>query len=140
MVASRISPNDPCPCGRPAKLKRCCGAYHRGRPAPDPESLMRARYCAYARGDAAYIVATTHPDAPHFREDGSAWRAEIKAYCRQTEFVGLRVEAVDAPVGAETAHVTFTADLQQDGRAVQLHERSRFARHDGRWKYVTAES
>ena len=50
----------PCQSGRP--YDQCCGPCHRGEPAPTPEALMRARYSAYALGDAAYVQSSWHPD------------------------------------------------------------------------------
>ena len=41
--------------------------------------------------------------------------------------------------GADTAEVEFVARYRVDGRAVRLHERSRFVREDGRWFYVDGE-
>ncbi len=41
--------------------------------------------------------------------------------------------------GAETAEVEFVARYRVDGRAVRMHERSRFVREDGRWFYVAGD-
>ncbi len=139
-MGRKVSANDPCPCGRESKYKKCCGLLHGGRPAPDPESLMRARYAAYAVADAKFLIASTHPDGPYFRSDAATWRRELKEYCRATEFVGLTVHAVEAPPNADVAYVTFTAALVVDGRATDLHERSSFRRDGGRWKYFAAEA
>ena len=56
-----------CPCGRTDSRRRalpyaqCCGRYidHFAQcPAPDAESLIRSRYTAFVREDAAYLLAT----------------------------------------------------------------------------------
>lgn len=54
------SPADPhCPCGRLLGFAACCGRYTASfTPAPDAESLMRSRYSAFVRGDAAHLLAT----------------------------------------------------------------------------------
>ena len=65
--------------------------------------------------------------------------ATLREYCRQTNFVGLTVHAVEAPPQADVAYVTFTAALVVDGRTTDLHERTRFRRDGGRWKYFAAE-
>ncbi|MEO1687316.1 MAG: YchJ family metal-binding protein, partial [Pseudomonadota bacterium] len=51
-----------CPCGCGKDCLACCGRLHAGAPAPTAEALMRARYAAYARGDAAYVLRTWAPE------------------------------------------------------------------------------
>lgn len=51
-----------CPCGSGKPYEHCCGVYHRGAPAPTPEALMRSRYTAFVRGDAAYLHRTHAPE------------------------------------------------------------------------------
>jgi len=134
---SRLGPNAPCPCDSGRKHKHCCRRLHRGTPAPNAEALMRSRYSAYAVGDVAYLMATTHPDGPHWRDD-AGWAEELAAFCESTEFVGLRVIGHGKLPNGE-AWVEFEADLRQSGRAVPMHERSRFRRLDGRWLYLDGE-
>ena len=130
----KLSPADPCPCGRtdargrPLSFQRCCAPFLSGfaaTPAPDAESLMRSRYSAFVVQDAAYLVATWHPStrppAIDF-EEGLKW-------------LGLEVRGhrVLDPTHAE---VEFVARSRLAGRAHRLHERSRFVCEDGRWYYV----
>jgi len=124
-----------CPCGRTDSRRRalpyaqCCGRYiyHFAQcPAPDAESLMRSRYTAFVREDAAYLLATwqaAHRPAQLDFEPGARW-------------LGLQVRA-HLPLDATHAEVEFVA-RQRDatGRAHRLHERSRFLREQGRWYYV----
>lgn len=124
-----------CPCGRtrspgrPLTYAQCCGRYigdFAGCPAPDAESLMRSRYTAFTREDAAYLLATwqaAHRPAQLDFEPGARW-------------LGLQVRA-HLPLDATHAEVEFVA-RQRDatGRAHRLHERSRFLREQGRWYYV----
>jgi SEC-C motif domain protein len=124
-----------CPCGRldgrgrVLPLERCCGPFLDGAPAPDPESLMRSRYAAYVLERGEYLRATWHartrPASVAF-EPGAKW-------------LGLDVrdrrELDDAH-----GEVEFVARCRVGGRAVRLHERSRFAREaDGRWYYVDGD-
>jgi SEC-C motif-containing protein len=52
----------PCPCGSGKPFDECCGPALAGvRPAADAAALMRSRYTAFARGDAAYLRVTWHP-------------------------------------------------------------------------------
>lgn len=134
-----LTPASPaCPCGRtdsrqrPLAYAQCCGRYleHFAQcPAPDAESLMRSRYSAFVREDAAYLLATWHitqrPERLDF-EPGVRW-------------LGLQVRAC-LPLDETHAEVEFVA-RQRDatGRAYRLHERSRFVREHGRWYYVDGE-
>lgn len=132
---AKISPNAPCPCGRSAKYKKCCGLWHGGRPAPTPEALMRSRYSAYALGLVDYVMATTHPDGPHHGRYGQ--RDEIEQFCRTTSFDGL--EVLESSTDGDDGMVAFRATLSQAGRDASFGERSRFHRLDGRWLYHSGD-
>lgn len=136
----KLSPNAPCPCGSDRKLKKCCGLFHAGRPAP-PHLLMPARYTAYALGKVDFLIRTTHPQGPHWQADPAAWARELAAYCKATTFAGLTVSAHDLDEAAGRAHVTFHADLRQDGEQLGFTERSLFLRDpdSGRWLYHSGE-
>ena len=127
----------PCPCGRtdararPMTYAACCGRYldhWDEQPAPDAESLMRSRYSAFVLQRADYLLATWHapqrPPSVDF-DPGARW-------------LGLEVRAARA-TGDDTAEVEFVARHRIAGRAVRLHERSRFVREDGRWYYVDGD-
>jgi SEC-C motif domain protein len=126
-----------CPCGRmassgkPLAYAACCRPYlddFEGTPAPDAESLMRSRYSAFVLGRDDYLRATWHvskrpndvaPDA------GARW-------------LGLEVRRL-AEFDADHAEVEFVARYRIAGRAVRIHERSRFIREDGRWYYLDGD-
>ncbi|MBN2799248.1 MAG: SEC-C domain-containing protein [Deltaproteobacteria bacterium] len=129
----RHGPNDPCPCGSGLKLKRCCRRLHQGAPAESPEALMRSRYAAYAVGDAAYILATTHPAGPQAQADRGRWLEEVRRFSEGTDFVGLTV--LSAGSEGDEGFVSFHAALRQGGRDASFGERSRFLRVEGRWLY-----
>ena len=135
-VTSSPSPL-PCPCGRTDTKNRalayeaCCGRYIEHwdtQPAPDAQALMRSRYTAFVRENAGYLQATWHasqrPPELDF-DDGVKW-------------LGLQVKDFKV-TGAESAEVEFVARYRIAGRAVRLHERSRFVREGGRWLYVDGE-
>lgn len=123
-----------CPCGRtdargrPLPYAACCGRYldhWDDCPAPDAESLMRSRYCAFVHQRADYLLATWHPGQrpPAIDFDpGARW-------------LGLQVRAARS-TGPDSAEIEFVARHRIAGRAVRLHERSRFLREGGRWFYV----
>ena len=123
-----------CPCGRldakrnPLALPACCGAFlddFAGRPGPDAESLMRSRYSAFVLGRGDYLLATWHASTrpPQVELDASA------------KWLGLEVRSYRT-IDASHAEVEFVARCREAGRAVRLHERSRFVREDGRWWYL----
>jgi SEC-C motif-containing protein len=90
---------------------------------------MRSRYSAFVMQRADYLRATWHaskrPSQIHF-DPGVKW-------------LGLEVRDVKV-IDADHAEVEFVArQRDQSGRAVRLHERSRFVREDGRWYYVDGD-
>jgi SEC-C motif-containing protein len=129
-----MAASDACPCWSGAPYAACCAPIHAdARAALTPDVLMRARYAAYARGDTAFIIATTDPDGPQWDPDRARWEASIASFSRGTRFVGLEVEPVEAGTGV--AHVTFVARLTQRGADASFRERSRFTHRGGRWLY-----
>ncbi len=134
--------SDLCPCGRqnarrqPLAWGACCGRYvdyWAAQPAPDAESLMRSRYSAFVCELADYLLATwsaaQRPATLDF-EPGAKW-------------LGLKVRSQRA-LSDDRAEVEFVARYRVAGRAVRLHERSRFERHADahgvpRWWYVDGD-
>jgi SEC-C motif-containing protein len=113
-----------CPCGSGSPYDACCGRLHRGvASAPTPEELMRARYSAYAVGDADFVFTTWHPRT---RPDDLTLDPELT-------WVGLRIHA------AGEDWVEFTASYVSRTGAGELHERSRFEQRGGRWVYVDGD-
>ena len=129
-----------CPCGRlqgsgpKAKLLAyadCCGRFidhWDAQPAPDAECLMRSRYTAFVCERADYLLATWHPSHRPASLDFDA-----AAQWLGLEVRGHWVKDVDHAEGE------FVARHRLGGRAVRLHERSRFVREGGRWYYVDGD-
>jgi SEC-C motif-containing protein len=126
-----------CPCGRreakgpPLAFAQCCGRYlahFDSAPAPDAESLMRSRYSAFVLEDADYLLATWH-------ESTRPGPVEIEA---GVKWLGLEVRDRLA-IDEAHAEVEFVARYRVAGKAVRLHERSRFVREEGRWYYVDGD-
>jgi SEC-C motif-containing protein len=128
----QISPTTPCPCGRDLGYGRCCGRHHAGEPAADAEALMRSRYSAYVFKDAAYLLASWHPQTRPEQvplDDAPGQR---------TQWLGLSVKH-HTVTGQDTAEVAFVARYRAGGgSAVKMTEHSRFQRIDGRWYYLDA--
>ena len=137
-MASASSPTtSACPCGRllarraPLAYADCCGRYidhWDAAPAPDAESLMRSRYTAFVCAQADYLRATWHANT----------RPASLAFDAGARWLGLEVRA-HRSTGPESAEVEFVARYRVGGRAVRLHERSRFVREAGRWYYVDGD-
>jgi SEC-C motif-containing protein len=129
-----MNPVSDCPCGRADVRGRalayrdCCQPWHQGAPAPDAQALMRSRYSAFVREDAAYLLATWHPStrpATIGFEPGLRW-------------LGLEVRD-HRVLDAGHAEVEFVARSRLAGRGQRLHERSRFVCEQGRWFYLNGD-
>ncbi len=99
---------------------------------------MRSRYTAYAVGQVAYLMQTTHPAGPHYQPDLSRWQTELERFCRSTRFAGLTILSTEAG-DPDTGWVTFTATLFQGQQDASFTERSLFKRVDGKWLYLSGE-
>ncbi|TXK17035.1 YchJ family protein [Homoserinibacter sp. GY 40078] len=121
---------EPCPCGSGRAFAVCCGAILSGGAAVTAEALMRSRFTAFARGDAAYLLRSWHPSTRPGSLDVDPevqWR---------------RLQIVDTVRGGEHDEdgvVEFRASFRGPEGAGLLHERSRFVRVGGRWVYVDGE-
>ncbi|MBB6416525.1 YchJ family protein [Streptomyces sp. AK010] len=116
-----------CPCGLPQAYDACCGRFHSGdAAAPTAEALMRSRYCAFVKGDVAYLLRTWHPRT-------RPGRLGLDAGMRWT---GLEVLGTSE---GSAFHTTGTVEFRASYRGGSLHELSRFERVDGAWVYVDRE-
>jgi SEC-C motif domain protein len=127
----------PCPCGKldakkqPLAASACCVPYIEGKlVAPDAEALMRSRYSAFALENGGYLLSTwfaSQRPASLELEPGVKW-------------LGLQVQN-HTVMDATHAEVTFVArQRDRTGRAIRLHERSRFVCENGCWYYVDGDS
>ncbi|MCT1477349.1 YchJ family protein [Microbacterium sp. p3-SID336] len=119
-----------CPCFSGDSFDACCGPLLAGAPAPTAERLMRSRYTAFTREDAAHLQRTWHPRTRprtiEFEPGLEWWRLLV-----------LDREA-GGPFDAEGI-VEFEAFWQQGGDRGSLRERSRFVREDRTWFYVDGD-
>jgi SEC-C motif domain protein len=144
MRTPRLHDSDrPCPCrqrqAQPVPYAQCCQPWHEGlalgRHAPEPEALMRSRYSAYAlaqRNDAqgqamlGYLLGTWHTGT-------SPGELELAPL----QWVGL--EVLHTQTEGDAGVVEFVAHHKLNGRAVRMHETSRFLRVQGAWKYLDGD-
>lgn len=121
-----------CPCGTGQKYSDCCGPVISGATEPETaETLMRSRYTAFVLGDDAYLASSWHSTTRPVDASaptGVQWRR-----------LRIRNTAGGGPAD-DTGEVEFVAHFRTaDGARDFLHERSRFARENGRWVYVDGE-
>jgi len=91
---------------------------------------MRSRFSAFARGDAAYLLASWHPSTrPRTLE------VDADVTWRRLQIVDTVAGGVDDADGV----VEFRASYRDAGGAGLLHERSRFIREAGRWLYLDGD-
>ena len=126
-----------CPCHSGKSYRECCEPYHRGGIPENALVLMRSRYAAYAMHLADYIMATTHRNHRSYSSNVAKWRRDILAFSSTTRFTGLAIRAFSD--GAVEAYVTFTAQLEQNGKDASFTEKSRFVKEKGRWLYESGE-
>ncbi len=93
---------------------------------------MRSRFVAYASGQTDYLLASWHsssrPAQLHLATDVCWRRLQV-----------LSTEPAEASADADSAWVEFKAVYQQQGMVGFMHERSRFVREDGAWRYIDGQ-
>ena len=124
-----------CPCGSKKAEQYCCGMYLTGKKQPETaEKLMRSRYTAFCRGNVDYLISTRHPDKKQ------SDRTELTNSINNIQWLDLTI--INTQAGKKndaTGIVEFEAIYRVDEPG-QLHERSRFAKIDGRWFYVDGDN
>lgn len=126
-----------CPCKSKRSYKSCCMPFHHGKASPETaEELMRSRYSAYFFRKVDYLVTTTHPDT---RAPGL--KAELEETIYQVNWAYLTVLGTSkGGKGDKTGKVEFVANYFVQGEEHELHERSRFKRFKGKWKYLDGKA
>ena len=124
----KISKNSKCPCGSGLKYKNCCYILHKGANPNDALTLMKSRYCAYAVGDANYIIKTTHNTSPHYENNKEEWIKSIKEFSKSNF---KKLEIISFKEIENEAFVEFKAYIDE----FVMHERSYFIKED-KWYYV----
>ena len=134
-----LQDTSPCPCGaltpspkpRVKTYAECCARFIEhfdDVAAPDAQHLMRSRYSAFVGERTTYLMNTWH----------SSRRPAQLTLERGVKWLGLDVRDHRC-TGEHTAEVTFVARYRVGGKAVRLHERSRFVQEAGRWFYLDGD-
>ncbi len=84
---------------------------------------MRSRYSAYVLQLVDYLLATWHPSTSPGDLD-----------LPMVDWKGL--EVLNAATNQDAGVVEFVAKYKENGRALRLHEVSRFTQVLGRWLYI----
>ena len=126
-----------CPCKSRMSYAECCMPFHHGKAKPETaEQLMRSRYSAYFFRLIDSLIETTHPGT---RDPGL--RADLEKTLHQVNWSYLTIINVSRGGKKDkTGKVEFVADYFVDGEPHELHERSRFKRHKGAWKYLDGKA
>lgn len=116
-----------CPCGSGRLDDDCCRLLLSGaRAAATPEQLVRSRYTAFVRRDAAYLLATWHPSTRPTRLELDPRRS----------WTGLEVVSTTGRLLADEGTVSFRAHFRDGRHDGVLAEDSAFVRVGGRWTYT----
>lgn len=136
VIPMSIPTTSPCPCQSGKTYGECCGPFHAGTAWPaTAEALMRARYCAYVVKKIDYVELTDHPE----RKAGFDRKA-AEQWSTLSEWLGLEIVAKEQGGEADsTGVVEFRARFKVRGQEAQHHERSTFAKVEGRWYYVDGD-
>ena len=122
-----------CPCGSNMIFEQCCGPIISGEHNPTTaETVMRARYSAFAKGEIEYLTESLHPDHRHDHD-----AAATRRWVQRSEWLGL--EIVSCIAGSEQDEegvVEFVATFKEKGTVRRHHERSSFSKKNGRWYFV----
>lgn len=144
-----------CPCGGGddgLPYSRCCKPFHKGDAYPeDCVTLMRSRFSGYAKGEGEYVVTTTHPENPIFKDGAKAESGkvvstladDVKMTCKKVRFYDLEIVTDKASKDGEHL-VGFRYKCRVRGQkgfnelAEEKHsELSTFRRgEDGKWLFL----
>jgi SEC-C motif domain protein len=124
-----MSPSS-CPCGSKQTYRLCCQPLHQQKQhAQDPEQLMRARYCAFVKGEFNYLIATH--DANYLQ----GLTALELAQSPKVHWLGLEVLTSTKDLSNNTANVSFKAWYLDQGQLDAIFENSEFIFEQGQWFY-----
>ncbi len=124
-----------CPCGSGQDYPACCQPYHKGENAQNAETLVRARFSAFALHEYDFIIETTHPIyRDEVAESNIAdnlekiiWHQLHITHCGQED-------GTDGKGPFDT--VTFSAMYEINGNMYSLSEKSYFQEHEGKLYYL----
>jgi SEC-C motif-containing protein len=126
-----------CPCCSEQPFETCCKPLIEGAIAKTPEALMRSRYSAYAQKYIDYLFETTAASAR-----AQMTKQQIAQWANSVTFVKLEVLCGTTQSVEDTdeqGFVEFSAHYLEGHLLNKLHEKSRFVRENGLWRYIDGE-
>lgn len=119
-----------CPCCSQQPYDQCCQPIHLdATQATRPEQLMRARFSAHVLNKVDFVINTYHSSC-HAESDAEAIAESVDSDWG-------KLEIIDCPTATESeGFVEFKAYFNEDGHEFCLHERSRFVKENGEWRYI----
>jgi SEC-C motif domain protein len=131
------SKSRPCPCTSGKTYGACCAPFHEGKASiPDAETLVRARYSAFACGEIEFLWQTLHEEHPDRAKHG---REKVMAALRHAsssfKYMGLRFLESRPEDEAGVARVLYVARLFRKGQNVSFAELAEFMREGGAPRY-----
>lgn len=126
---------DQCPCQSGNKYQECCKPVIEGEVlAKNPETLMRARYTAHAKGETRFLYDSLHPT---IREEVGEEK-DLDNVRNNIAWDGL--EIVETVQEKNTGEVDFIAKYSIQGIPQQHRERAKFIKEaDDKWYYLDGE-
>lgn len=118
-----------CECGNKLSFEECCGKFLNGKAKPSTaEELMRSRFVAFGLGNFDYLAQTqVEPLSPEVRQGKlPEWES--------LQIIGTTAGGPQDPTGV----VEFIAHYHSHG-CHDHHEKARFSRIKGEWKYLNGE-
>lgn len=121
-----------CPCGSEKNYDKCCELYHSGSSKPETaETLMRARYSAFAKGQIDFIENTHIPGTEDFdREEAQKW-AETSTW-KGLHIVSTQKGNPEHSDGVVEFKAVYADNENKD---YLHHEISTFKKIDNKWYY-----
>jgi SEC-C motif-containing protein len=125
-----------CYCGSAKNFKDCCHPFLSGRSKPKtPEQLMRSRYSAFCKKNLEYLMSTHHPSKQNANNQD-----QLERTIHQIKWLGLKVLKTEMdPTNPRIGFVEFAAFFEENSKAGQLHEKSKFVHENGNWYYLDGE-
>lgn len=123
-----------CPCQSGRLFAECCEPLINGKPAANPEALMRSRYSAFVLKNMDYIIATTDPQRRYDFDHG-----ETSAWMNESTF--HRLEVMNSTSEGNKGTVEFKAHYTTKNGAEEIHhEVSKFRKQAGVWYFREGRS
>ncbi|WP_196139767.1 YchJ family protein [Aliikangiella sp. G2MR2-5] len=124
-----------CHCCSGKEFTACCEPFLTKQKQPETaEQLMRSRYTAFKLGSINYLIDTL---APEKRKSDD--KEKLTQVIEGTQWLGLKVVTTEKGKKRDIEGVVEFVAFYQDGSFEQLHEHSKFIKHDSKWFYLEGE-